>query len=165
MIKITLSKSIRRGLQRLKQRAKERGDYGTTIRIISVMMVGSGGTIQEAAVAVNVTEESVRCWVKKLMLNGANALDSKKRSGRRPKLTKKQKVELGKLLDKGPSENGFLQGGWNSAMIQQLILNKFGILFAVNYVSQLMRNMGFSWLKAKFVSDHHIKKKERTGYP
>ena len=39
-------------------------------------------------------------------------------------------------------------------MIQQLILEQFGVVYSVHYISQLLKNMGFSYQKAKFVSDH-----------
>ena len=88
-------------------------------------------------------------------------LDSKKSAGRKPKLTKQQKREIAKCIEKGPEKNGYMQGGWNSAMIQHLIFDRFGVLYAVNYISQLLKNIGFSWQKAKFVSDHHSKKDRR----
>lgn len=36
-------------------------------------------------------------------------------------------------------------------MIRALIYEKFGVFYAVNYISQLLRNMGFSYQKARFV--------------
>jgi transposase len=39
-------------------------------------------------------------------------------------------------------------------MIQHLIYTEFGISYCVHYVSQLLKNMGFSYQKARFVSDH-----------
>jgi hypothetical protein len=39
-------------------------------------------------------------------------------------------------------------------MIQDLIYERFGVFYSVNYISQLLKNMGFSYQKAKFVSDH-----------
>ena len=39
-------------------------------------------------------------------------------------------------------------------MIQQLIYEEFGVLSAVHYLRQLLKNMGFSYQKARFVSDH-----------
>jgi hypothetical protein len=39
-------------------------------------------------------------------------------------------------------------------MIQDLISQRFGISYCVNYISQLLKNVGFSYQKAKFVADH-----------
>jgi len=43
---------------------------------------------------------------------------------------------------------------WRSPMIQHLIHERFGVFYAVHYISQLLKNMGFSYQKARFVSDH-----------
>jgi transposase len=39
-------------------------------------------------------------------------------------------------------------------MIQQLIYARFGVLYNVFYIAQLLKNLGFSFQKAAFVSDH-----------
>jgi len=39
-------------------------------------------------------------------------------------------------------------------MIQWLIFERFGVEYSVEYIAQLLKNMGFSYQKAKFVSDH-----------
>jgi hypothetical protein len=39
-------------------------------------------------------------------------------------------------------------------MIQTLIYQKFGVSYSIQYISQLLKNMGFSYQKAKFVADH-----------
>ena len=39
-------------------------------------------------------------------------------------------------------------------MIQQLIYARFGVYYNVFYIAQLLKNLGFSYQKAAFVSDH-----------
>ena len=39
-------------------------------------------------------------------------------------------------------------------MIQQLIYERFGVYSNVFYIAQLLKNLGFSYQKAAFVSDH-----------
>jgi transposase len=39
-------------------------------------------------------------------------------------------------------------------MIQQLINERFGVSYSVFYIAELLRNLGFSYQKAAFVSDH-----------
>jgi transposase len=39
-------------------------------------------------------------------------------------------------------------------MIQRIIYQKFGVFYSVYYIAQLLKNMGFSYQKARFVSDH-----------
>jgi transposase len=87
-------------------------------------------------------------------LHGVRGLGTKQSHGRPQKLTKTQKKELAEILDRGPAEAGFLSNCWRSPMIQHLIYEKFGISYSVHYLSQLLKNMGFSYQKARFVSDH-----------
>jgi transposase len=69
-------------------------------------------------------------------------------------LTKSQKKELGEMIDKGPEEAGYDYGCWTTALIQDLILTRFGVKYSVHYVAELLKNMGFSYQKARFVSEH-----------
>jgi transposase len=39
-------------------------------------------------------------------------------------------------------------------MIPQLIDERFGVYYNVFYIAQLLKNLGFSYQKAAFVSDH-----------
>jgi transposase len=61
---------------------------------------------------------------------------------------------LSELVKAGPIAAGFLAGGWNSAMIQELIRREFGVLYNVHYVCDLLKGLGFSFQKARFISDH-----------
>ena len=49
---------------------------------------------------------------------------------------------------------GYLTGCWSSVLIQDLIYQKFHVLYNRFYVCELLRNLGFSRQKAQFVSDH-----------
>ena len=44
-------------------------------------------------------------------------------------------------------------------MIQDLILREFGKFYSAKYIAELLKNMNFSFQKAKFVSDHLNEKK------
>lgn len=47
-------------------------------------------------------------------------------------------------------------------MIQHLIEREFGVLYNVHYVAELLGNLGFSFQKARFVSDHLDEAKRLT---
>jgi transposase len=61
---------------------------------------------------------------------------------------------LTELIKAGPLEAGYATDCWTSLLIQQLILREFGVLYNRHYVCELLHNLGFSFQKAKFVSDH-----------
>jgi transposase len=79
--------------------------------------------------------------------------------GRKDKLTNEQKQELTRLITAGPEASGFHCGIWNSAMIAEIIWLKFGVTYNLNYLPSLLKKLGFSYQKARFVSDHHDEEK------
>ena len=57
------------------------------------------------------------------------------------------------MIVTGPEKNGFNCGGWNSAMIADMIFSRFGVNFNPRYLCALLGKIGLSFQKAKFVSD------------
>lgn len=97
------------------------------------------------------SDEFVRTWVKKYLQGGVKAVTFRKCSPGRPnKLTKTKLLALSKLIDKGPQKAGFPGACWRTPMVQELILNKFNVFYNVRYISQLLKNRGFSYQKARF---------------
>ena len=79
--------------------------------------------------------------------------------GRKSKLTKRQKQALYDLIVAGPEANGFHSATWNTAMIGEMIIRKFGVSYNLNYLSALLKKMGLSYQKAKFISDKENEEK------
>jgi transposase len=92
--------------------------------------------------------------VRRFLIYGPKGLVVKTSAGRPPKLTKAHKHELGRVIDQGPEAAGYSGGCWRSPMIEDLIHKRFGVIYNVHYISQLLRSLGFSFQKARFVSDH-----------
>jgi transposase len=74
--------------------------------------------------------------------------------GRRPKLTAQQKKRLVELIEAGPLVVGCETACWNAVLLRVLIWREFGVLYNRQYVCTLLHNLGFSFQKARFVSDH-----------
>jgi len=93
-------------------------------------------------------------WQQAFLLRGMDSLAYGHGGGRRPKLTPRQKQRLVELIEAGPLVVGFETACWNSVLIRVLIWREFGVLYNRHYVSTLLHNLGFSFQKARFVSDH-----------
>lgn len=150
---ISLTNSTRKRLESLLKSAKKNGNLQTVIRIKAIFAVTEQYTYKSISEILKVSVESIRLWVMLLILKGPEGLISKKKPGRPSKLTKKQKKELSKIIDKGPTAVGFPGACWRSPMIQELIFKKYNVLYSVFYIAQLLKNMGFSFQKAKFSAD------------
>ncbi len=93
-------------------------------------------------------------WQKAFLLHGVDSLVSSHGGGRPSKLTPKQKKRLVELIEAGPLVVGCETACWNSVLLRVLIWREFGVLYNRHYVCTLLHNLGFSFQKARFVSDH-----------
>jgi transposase len=149
---LILNKKARVSLKKALDAARAAGDRVKINRINSLLMLSNNFALKDIAEILGVTAESIRSWVKKYLIGGIRALNSNKIPGRPSKLTKTQRKELSKIIDAGPEQAGFPGGCWRTPMIQLIIERQFGVLFNVRYISELLRNMGYSFQKAKFES-------------
>ena len=141
--------------------AQNNGDFHTAKRIMAIVAVSEETIYSVIASTLKVSEESIRLWVNAFLLRGLEGLRINKPSGRPSKLTKSQKKQLDKIITEGPTKAGFSGACWRSPMVQLLIYERFGVQYSVHYISQLLKNMGFSYQKAKFVADHKDPEKRK----
>jgi transposase len=93
-------------------------------------------------------------WRQAFLLRGMDSLVYRHGGGRRPKLTPRQKKRLVELIEAGPLVVGFETACWTAVLLRVLIWREFGVLYNRQYLCTLLHNLGFSFQKARFVSDH-----------
>src|SRR5262245_21318906 len=93
-------------------------------------------------------------WQKAFLVRGMDSLRYRHSGGHPGKLTPSQKKRLVELIEAGPLVVGLETACWNAVVIRVLIWREFGVLYNRHYVSTLLHNLGFSFQKARFVSDH-----------
>jgi transposase len=143
------------------RQAQTSGDLRMAKRVLAILAVSDGVPYSIIAINLKVSVESIRLWVNALLLKGLQGLKSKNSPGRPPKLTKTQRKTLAKLITEGPSNAGFPGACWRSPMIQLLIYERFGVQYSVHYIPQLLKSMGFSYQKAKFVAERRDAEKRK----
>ncbi len=131
-------------------------------RISALLMLADKHPIATIIERLGVGRSTVYAWLHAFVLDRFASLHVRKPSGRPAKLTRSQKQRLCDLIAAGPEASGYLTGCWHSALIQALILREFGVLYTVHYVSELLRNLDFSYQKARFVSDHLNEEKRQA---
>jgi transposase len=154
MFRITFSKAHVKRLQQELEKAYVCGDLRAVRRISVLSMIGGRMGLGTILAVWNVSQQTVYNWLKDFLVNSWDSLACQKASGRPPRLTKSQKRELSKWIEDGPEVCGYQTGCWTSVLIQDLIYQKFHVLYDRFYVCELLRNLGFSFQKARFVSDH-----------
>ncbi len=154
-IRIQLSRATVKDLYSRLQYAYRRDD----IRLMRRTTVLLDLLVHHVPVAVlcerwRLSASCVYDWQKAFLLYGMASLVYRHGGGRRPKLTAKQKQRLVELIEAGPLVVGCETACWTSVLIRVLIWREFGVLYNCQYVCTLLDNLGFSFQKARFVSDH-----------
>ena len=154
-IRIQVSRPTVKALQRRLQEAYRRDDVRLVRRIQALLAHLVNGV--PVAVLSEQWGFTVACfyqWLTEFILQGLESLRYRPGGGRKAKLTPTQKKRLGEFVDAGPEAAGFDTACWNSILIRVLIEREFGVLYDRYYVCELLRNLGYSFQKARFVSDH-----------
>lgn len=153
-IRISLGKDMTVAFfDRLRQ-AYALGQLRLIKRIHALLYILEGYAVAEVADILGLSEQTIRNYIKSFILKGLDSLVYKRPPGRPAKLTKTQRKELAKLIEEGPEEAGYDCGCWDTALIQDLIQDRFGVEYHPRYVAELLKNMGFSYQRARFVADH-----------
>src|SRR5262245_48280702 len=154
-IRIQLSRTTVKDLHQRLQHAYQRDD----VRLVRRITVLLDLLVEQVPMAVLCERWglSLSClynWQKALLLRGMASLVYRHGGGRPARLTPRQKKRLVELIEAGPLVVGFETACWNSVLIRVLIWREFSVLYNRHYVSTLLHNLGFSFQKARFVSDH-----------
>ena len=153
-MRIRLGKSSREVLVQQLQQAYASGHLRLVRRIHALLYIVETKSVAEVSQMLQLAEQTVRDYVRGFLVKGVASLLYKRPPGRPPKLTKTQRKELSALITAGPESAGYLSGCWTAVMIQDLVLSRFHVQYHPHYICELLHNMGFSFQKARFVSDH-----------
>jgi transposase len=155
VFQLKLTVAQREQLQTMLTIAQKLGKRQQVTRVLAILAFteGCAHTANTVASVLQVSAEAVRQWVSLFLAGGPAGLAAKGRPGRRPRLTKTQKRKLYDLIVAGPSKAGFPGACWRSPMIQEWIHQKYQVSYSVYYIAQLLKNLGLSYQKARFVAD------------
>jgi transposase len=153
-IRIQFSRATVKELTAAWQRALRRGDRRVLQRVTALLLLADQQPVAVAAERVGMGVSTVYGWLHAFLAERCASLTYRTSPGRPAKLTPTQKARLRTLVAAGPEAAGYATGCWNSAIVQELIEREFGVLYSVQYVAELLKNLGFSYQKARFVSDH-----------
>lgn len=152
--RLSITTYQRQALERKLTSAQQLGNLRLVKFILAVFAVAHYQETVQAAMVLKLSVAQVERYVHQFLCYGVGGVAFKPPTGRRRKLTKAQQQQLCRLLDAGPHACGLSGACWRSPMIQQLIKERFGVSYSVFYIAELLSNLGFSYQKAAFVSDH-----------
>lgn len=153
-IRIRLCGDLRQAVTVRLQQAYQKGQLRLVRRIHALLFVFDGKAVDEVATMLDLGAQTVRDYVHAFLWRGVASLAYQKPTGRPSKLTKTQRKELAALIKAGPEAAGYTTGCWSAVLIQDLVLRTFGVEYHPHYLCTLLDQMGFSFQKARFISDH-----------
>ena len=153
-VRFTISAAYRKVVENHLKTAQHLGRLRQVKHLLAILAVLDGQSFAQVAVVLRVHEKTVATWFQAFCCYGLQDTPRTKPPGRPPKLTPTQKAALATVIEEGPVKAGFSGACWRSPMIQQLVYERFGVYYNVFYIAQLLKNLGFSYQKAAFVSDH-----------
>jgi transposase len=153
-IRIRISSETVKALMKALQKAYKSGDTRMVKRIAVLLDFSRGDHPAAIAAKHGVAVSSIYAWLKTLLTEGLSSLRPQWRGGRPHKLTGQQRQQLRQWLQASPQAAGYPCGCWSALLVQDLIQREFGVLYNAHYLCELLKNRGFSYQKARFVSDH-----------
>jgi transposase len=152
--RFTISASYRKEVERHLRTAQHLGHVRRAKYFLAILAVIEGQSVAQVALVLRVHEKTVMTWLREFCCYGVQGAPHRKPTGRPPQRTPTQNATRVTWREEGPVKAGFSGACWRSPMIQQWIYDRFGVLYNVFDIAQLLKNLGLSSQKAAFVSDH-----------
>jgi len=153
-IKIAFRGATVKELRMAWQQALRQGKGRWVTRISALLHLSDGLSVAEVAARVGAGESTVYAWLRAFILRRCESLRYGASPGRPCKLTPTQKERVKERVTAGPLAAGYPSGCWSALMLQDLVYRAFGRCDNAPYLCTLLSNLGFSYQKARFVSDH-----------
>lgn len=147
--KLTLLTETLNKLHSLKSEFEKSRNLSGILRIIAIIAVAGGDSIEKVADLIQTSSETVRNWVNSFLWSGVNSLYPNTSPGRPKTLTDSEVKKLKKMLEKKPADFDLRGGCWDSKKIRTLLLRCFGKKLSTKYIPELLKNIGLSFKKAR----------------
>jgi transposase len=93
---------------------------------------------------LDVDRRSVRRWKAAHRKRGAKGIAARPTPGRPPKLDRRQRRRLERLLLKGARAAGYESDLWTCPRIAELIAEEFDVRYHPDHIGRLLRSLGWS---------------------
>ena len=128
-------------------------------RMLAARLLQQAFGVSEVARLLGVSKGSVSGWKEKLDQGGVEALKAKPHPGRKPRLSKRQKEQVVKLLLRGARKAGYANDLWTCPRVADVIFRRFGVDYHPNHVGEVLRKLGWSWQKP----EHRARERNPTA--
>jgi transposase len=162
-IRINFSNATIADLEAERKKADQTNNAKLFKRVSVLLCYAKGMALDEIIEIFRISRRTIYQWLCEFILRRWAWLRSfGKGRGRKPKINKEQRRRLAAIIDAGPEAYGLDEGIWKASSIQWVIQEEFNVYYASLYIPELLKKMGFSYQRAKFVSDHLDEEKRRV---
>ena len=140
-------------LDKLRALYKRQRDGRTRTRLQAVILARQGESAAAIAKILGYSPRSIQGWVRRYNAHGIEGMADRPRSGRTPKLPRREEAKLRKKIETGlATESGKKLRGRD---IQQILKVQFGVDYSLDGVYKLLHRLGYNDLRGH--------KKQRRG--
>lgn len=144
---LTLSQEQKQELLKVK---KQNQSSVIKDRAHTILLRDQGKKIKEIANVLFRSETFVKESIKSYLSGGIFSIQKHHKGGNSKKLTKEEKEELKKMLEKEPKEYGFNQSFWSIDLLKIFVEKQFKVFYKSNQsYYDLFKYCGFSFQKPK----------------
>ncbi len=124
-------------------------DANQARRLLALAALRDGLDRGEAARIGGMDRQTLRDWVHAFNARGIEGLVNRTASGRRPKLSPEQKVEIKVLALKGPDPDKDDVVRWRCIDLARIAKERFGVSVDEDTIGRVLRELGFSHISAR----------------
>ena len=150
-------------LRSLESLYKKEENSKAKVRLQAAILRKKNRTLIEISDVVHYPFTTVGDWLRRLHTGGIERRYSKKQTGRPAWLTKQQKEELKKILDKSPKAQGLPYSIWTTKLFLYFIDQRYNVTYKLRNVEKLVHELGYSIKKAR-PKHHKANKKAQEDF-
>ena len=119
------------------------------MRAQMILLSARGFTAQEIAEIQRVTDVTIYKWIRRFDEGGPSSLYDREREGRPPKLDEEAEMEIERVIEEPPTEEGYNATRWTAPRLVRHLEKELGVEVHPETVRRALRRLQFSWKRPR----------------
>jgi transposase len=151
--------------QRLEQLLHQTCDARVYRRVLAILEVSRGIPVEDVAIALGVTRQSVYNWLRRYDSKDCEAsLRNRPQSGRPRLLPEERQSWLRDLMRIRPEARGYSANEWTVPLLQEELLHCTGRYMSADTIGRSLARLGFVWKRPRYVLSPDPDRLKKTPY-
>ncbi len=113
-------------------------------RLDLVILAVNGMPIKEIAALYNESPTTISYWTKKVVEKGVDSLKSGKHTGRTPRLSTEQLLQLDEDLQRSPSDFGYDMNSWDGPVLSKHLSDHYALDIKVRQCQRILKKLDYT---------------------